>query len=120
MIRKSSQWLAALLLSAAFVSPVGAAPPFPPFQCPWFPARECDRSDYCCLHYITPSVYKFWAYHTPPRYVYGGPVNGVLAYRIDRYPCRDAYPTELSQKYIEVGRERAQKPEASASSPPQK
>jgi hypothetical protein len=82
-----------------------AAPPFPPYQCPWSEAPDCPRPSYCCLHYIIPSYYKCRAYHTPPRYVCGCPVEGLIGYRVDTYPCRISCPSEQAANYQQVGRE---------------
>jgi hypothetical protein len=104
MNRKTRTWLAAVAMTLALAAPACAFPPFPPFQYPWHEAPDCPKSSYCCLHYLTPSLYKCWAYHTSPRYVYGCyPPDAPMDFRILRYPCRATSPTEQAAKYIEVG-----------------
>jgi hypothetical protein len=111
-------WLAALVLFLGMAGQASAFPPFPPFQWPWCEPRDCPRSSYCCLHYLTPSIYTFRAYHTTPRYVYGCPSDpNFVGYRIDSYHCRASEPIEQAYKYMEVGRDKA--PVAEGASPPE-
>jgi hypothetical protein len=105
MAGKARLQVAALLLTLVVASHTSAFSPLPPFQCPWFEDKDCPRPSYCCLHYVTPSLYSCRAYHTPPRYVYGCPADMTfVSYRIDKYPCRTTSPAEQASKYIETGR----------------
>jgi hypothetical protein len=112
MTAKSRLQIAALMLTLGLASQARAFSPLPPFQCPWFEDKDCPKGSYCCLHYVTPSLFSCRAYHTPPRYVYGCPVDlTFVGYRIDKYPCLITSPAEQASKYIETGRRKGSVPE---------
>ncbi len=97
--------LAATMLALALVPAARAFPPFPPFQWPWHEPRDCPKPSYCCLHYLTPSLYTYRAYHSPPCYTcYGPPTPPLVSFRVDRYACRVTSPAEQASRYIETGR----------------
>jgi hypothetical protein len=51
-----------------------------------------------------PSYYACRAYHTPPRYIYGCPVDQTFTgYRIDKYPCMSADSRAQTAIYTESG-----------------
>jgi hypothetical protein len=105
MARKHHVTLAAALAILGMAASANAQPPFPPYQCPWLQDKDCPRSSYCCLHYWAPSYYSFWAYHTPPRYVYGCPTDPAFSgFRIDKYPCRATSSAEQASHYANMRR----------------
>ncbi len=119
MACKARIWLAALVLTLGLVPAAGAFPPFPPFQCPWHEAKECPCTSYSCCHYFVPSYYACRAYHTPPRYIYGCPVDQTFTgYRIDKYPCMSADSRAQTAIYTESGsRQRGVEESASEQTP---
>lgn len=122
MTGKPRIWLAVLVLTLGLVPAAGAFPPFPPYQCPWHEAKECPCTHYSCCHYFVPALYRWRAYHTPPRYMYGFPDEmdtTFVGYRVDRYPCMSASSAAQSAIYTDTDRREGAPENGTAEKAPQ-
>ena len=117
MSRKAAGLVAVVGLTLGLTTRAVAFP-FPPFQCPWHEAPDCPKGSYCCLHYLLPSIYRYRACHTEPRYVYGCPVDPTYTgFRLDTYPCRITSPDEQAANYLQYRNRDVKVPESAANRP---